>query len=210
MPRPRSLTPAQLASAALHVIDHDGLAGLSMRAVAQQIGMSTMALYRYVNDRDELERLVVDLVFGAVDTTPPAADRPWHQRIEIMADRVRDTVGAHPGIVPLIIAHRHRSTHLLGWSETVTGILAEGGLDGRDRVIALRSLSAYVIGAIQLEHLGPLGGPGTQVMAELPPTEFPYLTETATHARTVTADEEFHGGLANLLRGMTAETGRPA
>ncbi|GAA1012767.1 TetR family transcriptional regulator [Acrocarpospora pleiomorpha] len=205
MPRPRSLTPAQLASAALHVIDHDGLAGLSMRAVAQQVGMSTMALYRYVDDRDELEQHVIDLVLGAVDTNPPAPDTPWPERIEIMANRVRDIVGAHPGVVPLIIAHRHRSTRLLRWSETVVGILTDAGLNGRDRVIGLRCLLAYIVGAIQLEHLGPLAGPGTQAIADLPPTEFPYMSETAGHARTVNADEEFRGGLANLLRGMTSE-----
>ncbi|WP_067168659.1 TetR/AcrR family transcriptional regulator [Microtetraspora niveoalba] len=202
MPRPRSLTPAQLAAAALAVIDRDGLAGLSMRAVAQQVGMSTMALYRYVDDRGELEQLVIELVLGAVDTTPPAADRPWQERIETMVDRVRDIVGAHPWIVPLIVAHRHRSVSVLRWSETVAGILAEAGLDGRKRVIALRGLLAYIIGAIQLEHLGPLAGQGTGVIADLPPAEFPHMAETARHARAVDADEEFHGGLANLLRGM--------
>ncbi|GAA0982758.1 TetR/AcrR family transcriptional regulator C-terminal domain-containing protein [Acrocarpospora macrocephala] len=205
MPRPRSLTPAQLASAALHVIDHDGLAGLSMRAVAQQVGMSTMAIYRYVDDRDELEQHVIELVLGAVDTTPPTTDRPWPERIEIMANRVRDIVGAHPGVVPLIIAHRHRSTRLLRWSETVVGILTEAGLTDRERVIGLRSLLAYIVGAIQLEHHGPLAGPGTQAIADLPPTEFPHMSETARHARTVNTDEEFRGGLTNLLRGMTSE-----
>jgi AcrR family transcriptional regulator len=65
VPRPRSLTPDQLAVAALAVIDRDGLAGLTMRAVATQLGVSTMGLYRYVRDRRELEALVVELVLGA-------------------------------------------------------------------------------------------------------------------------------------------------
>jgi AcrR family transcriptional regulator len=72
MPRPRTLTHAQVASAALAVIDRDGLPALSMRAVAKDLGMSTMALYRYVDDREELEGLVVELVLSAVDTGPPA------------------------------------------------------------------------------------------------------------------------------------------
>ncbi|MEU4225306.1 TetR/AcrR family transcriptional regulator C-terminal domain-containing protein [Nonomuraea sp. NPDC026600] len=200
MPRPRSLTPGQLATAALAVIDRDGLAGLSMRAVAQEIGMSTMGLYRYVDDRGELEQLVIELVLGTVDTTPPGTARPWHEQIEIMVERVRGVVGAHPWIVPLLITHRHQSASVLRWSETLAAILTEAGLDGGKRVIALRCLLAYVVGAIQLEHLGPLAGPGTQVIADH--AELPYLSETARHSDGVTTDEEFRGGLALLLRGM--------
>ncbi|MGA5421293.1 TetR/AcrR family transcriptional regulator [Streptomyces lavendulocolor] len=202
MPRPRSLTPRQLAAAALAVIDREGLAGLSMRAVAQELGLSTMALYRYVDDREELERLVVDLVLDGVDPTPPPPHAPWPERVETMVRRLRDTMSAHPATVPLTLVHRHRSPAGLRWSETVLGILTEAGLTGERRVVALRGLLGYVIGAIQLEHLGPLSGDGTTAIGELPPDEFPHMAETARHARNVDPDQEFFGGLALLLRGL--------
>jgi AcrR family transcriptional regulator len=66
------LTPDQLDAAALVVIDRDGIAELTMRAVAEQLGVSTMGLYRYVRGRRELEALVVELVLGAVETSPAA------------------------------------------------------------------------------------------------------------------------------------------
>ncbi|MGI5424187.1 TetR/AcrR family transcriptional regulator [Streptomyces sp. CA-179760] len=204
MPRPRSLTSDQLASAALAVIDRHGLAGLSMRAVAQELGMSTMGLYRYVRDREELERLVVELVLSAVDTEPPDPDASWRERIEVMARRLRGAVGAHPAVVPLTITHRHRSLGGLRWSETVTAILTEAGIEGDRRVVALRGLLGYIIGAIQLEHLGPLSGPGTTAITELPPDEFPHMTETARDARNISADQGFLGGLAVLLDGLGA------
>ncbi|MER5749246.1 TetR/AcrR family transcriptional regulator C-terminal domain-containing protein [Streptomyces sp. NPDC002088] len=204
MPRPRSLTQDQLASAALAVIDRGGLAGLSMRAVAQELGMSTMGLYRYVHDREELERLVVELVLSAVDIEPPGPDASWRERIEVMARRLRDTVGAHPAVVPLTITHRHHSLGVLRWSETVLAVLTEAGIEGERRVVALRGLLSYVIGAIQLEHLGALSGSGTVAITELPPAEFPHMTETARHARNVGADQEFLGGLALLLDGLGA------
>ncbi|MFC4507830.1 MULTISPECIES: TetR/AcrR family transcriptional regulator [Streptomyces] len=202
MPRPRSLTSDQPASAALAVIDRDGLAGLSMRAVAQELGMSTMGLYRYVHDREELERLVVELVLGAVDTEPPDPDASWRERIEAMARRLRDAVSAHPAVVPLTITHRHRSLGVLRWSEAVLTVLTEAGVEGERRVIALRGLISYVIGAIQLEDLGPLSGSGTAAITELPSGEFPLMSETARHARNVGADQEFLGGLAMLLDGL--------
>ncbi|WP_336317902.1 TetR/AcrR family transcriptional regulator [Streptomyces lavendofoliae] len=204
MPRPRSLTPRRLASAALAVIDREGLAGLSMRAVAQELGLSTMALYRYVDDREELERLVVDLVLDDVDTTPPAARAPWHERIETMVRRLRDAMSAHPATLPLTLVHRHHSPAGLRWSETVLAILTEAGFTGERRVVALRGLLGYVIGAIQLEHLGPMSGAGTTAISALPPGEFPLMAETARHARNVDADQEFFGGLALLLHGLRA------
>ncbi|MGW2560996.1 TetR/AcrR family transcriptional regulator C-terminal domain-containing protein [Streptomyces sp. NPDC001514] len=207
MPRPRSLTHAQVASAALAVIDREGLAGLTMRAVAVELGMSTMALYRYVVDRDELEQLVVELVLGAVDTTPPPPDASWRERIEVMVGRLRDAVDAHPAVVPLTMTHRHRSPSQLRWAETVLGILTEAGFEGERRVIALRGLVAYVIGAMQLEHLGPLSGRGTDAIARLPQDEFPYMAETARYAAAVDADQEFLGGLAILLRGLDGSDG---
>ncbi|GGT91614.1 TetR/AcrR family transcriptional regulator [Streptomyces lateritius] len=202
MPRPRSLTQDQLAAAALAVIDRDGLAGLSMRAVAKELGMSTMGLYRYVADRDELEGLVVERVLSTVDPSPPATDAPWRDRIEIMVRRLRDSVSAHPAAVPLTMTHRHRLPGLLRWSESMLGLLAEAGVEGEQRVVALRGLISYVVGAIQLEHLGSLSGAGTVTISELPRDRFPYMAEAGRQARGIDADREFFGGLAVYLRGL--------
>ncbi|WP_327414682.1 TetR/AcrR family transcriptional regulator [Streptomyces sp. NBC_01233] len=203
MPRPRSLTQDQLAAAALAVIDREGLPGLSMRAVAVELGISTMALYRYVQDRGELEALVVELVLSAVDSTlPPPSAGPWRARVTLLVDRLRDTAGAHPAVLPLTFTHRHRSPCVLRWGETVLGVLTEAGLGAEERIIALRALLAYVIGAIQQEHLGALSGAGTAAIADLPADAFPYLTEAARGARSLTPDREFHGGLALLLAGL--------
>lgn len=203
MPRPRSLTPTRIAEAALAVLDRGGLPALTMRAVAQELGMGTMSLYRYVDDRDELERLVVDLVLAAVDTDPPPG-LPWRDQVAALVRRVRDAVAAHPAVVPLTLTHRHRSPALMRWGEAVTNALAGAGFDARRRVIALRSLLGYLIGAIQLEHLGPLSGAGTDAIAALPDDTHPRLAETARHARGVTPEEEFDGGLAAVLAGIEA------
>lgn len=204
MPRPRTLTQDRLVAAAHAVVDREGLAGLSMRAVAKELGMSTMGLYRYVADRETLERLLVESLLDAVDTAPPPDDTPWRERVEEMVRRLRVAVSARPAVLPLTVTHRHHSPGVLRWSETVLAILDEAGFDGTRRVIALRALLGYVIGALQLEHLGPLAGPGTTTIAALPPADFPHLADTARHARDVTPDAEFFGGLAILLRGLAS------
>ncbi|GAA2401009.1 TetR/AcrR family transcriptional regulator C-terminal domain-containing protein [Streptomyces glaucosporus] len=202
MPRPRSLTPTQLATAALAVIDRDGLAGLSMRAVAKELGVSTMALYRYVEDREQLEELVVELVICAAAAEPPPAELPWRERLGILAVRLRDAVAAHPSAVPLTLTHRHTSPGLLRWSETVLAVLAEAGFEDGRRTVALRCLLAHVIGAIQLDHLAPL--PGRDAGTGPPAADFPHLSRAARHTRNVSAGQEFREGLAVLLRGLEA------
>ena len=201
MARPRSRTPATIAQAALAVIDRDGLAALSMRTVARELGMGTMSLYRYVEDREQLERLVVDAILADIDLELPA-DAPWTERVTILVERMRDAVGMHAAVVPLLVAHRHESKGIFRWGEAVLGALTEAGLTGDRRVITFRCLLSYVIGALQYQQLGPLSGPGTAALAALPADEYPLLAETARHGRGIAPDDELRCGLAVIFRGV--------
>ncbi|MBN3507612.1 TetR/AcrR family transcriptional regulator C-terminal domain-containing protein [Mycolicibacterium septicum] len=200
MPRPRSLSQAQLAAAALAVVDADGLEGLSMRAVARWLGLGTMSLYRYVADRDELEALVVDLVLGEIEPGPPRGSA--RQQLTELAERVRVAAARHPAVVPLLLTHRHRSPASLRWGEMVLGVLTAAGYGGKRRVYAFRAVLAYIFGAIEIEMLGSLTGPGTRTLAGLPADEYPLLSETAAVAHGIRPDEEFRRGLEILLRAL--------
>jgi hypothetical protein len=81
--------------------------------------------------------------------------------------------------------------------------LADGGIEGADRVLAQRTLIGYLLGYLQNEHYAALSGPGTIAMSELSPEEYPLLARTAAAARTVPPDEEFRRGLDIVLRGLT-------
>ncbi|WP_020521833.1 TetR/AcrR family transcriptional regulator [Catelliglobosispora koreensis] len=206
MPRPRSLTPEAIAAAALAVIDRDGLSALSMRTVATELGLTTMAVYRYVKDREQLERLVVDLVLGDLDVTPPARAK-WQKQLTVLLDRARHAVSAHPGITPLTLAHRQSSDGVRRLGEAILSVLAHAGFSGHKRVIAFRALLSYLIGSLLTQHLGSLSGPGT---ASLEAQQlYPMLAETASMARSVSADLEFHGGLELILSGLEADQKRP-
>ena len=203
MPRRRSLSIAAIAAAALAVLDRDGIAGLSMRAVSAELSTGTMSLYRYVSDREELERLVVDLVLAPVDTSLPGR-LAWPDQVAELAERSRVAVAAHPAIIPLLLAHRHAAPNSWRWTEAVLAALTEAGFTGPARVIALRCLVSYITGALQAEYLGPLGGPGTDALAALSPDTYPLLAETAKSAHAIPPDQEFGQGLHILLRGLRA------
>lgn len=201
MPRPRSLSLPQVAEAALAVLDREGAAGLSMRAVATELRLSTMGLYRYVADRDELERLVVDHVLADLNLTVPA-DQPWRERLAGLVHRGRAAVLRHPAAIPLLLAHRQDSLHSLRWGEAMLGVLDEAGFQDSERALAFRTLLSYLFGALQVQSHGPLGGAGTEVLANLPLDRFPHLALTARVARDISPDEEFRTGLEILLRGL--------
>ncbi|MEU4447912.1 TetR/AcrR family transcriptional regulator C-terminal domain-containing protein [Actinosynnema sp. NPDC050801] len=199
MPRPKSLTTSALAAATLAVLDRDGLAALSMRAVAAELGMGTMSLYRYVADRDELEALAVEHMVSGVDMEPPKA--LWDKQITVLVERIRAAIAAHPNAVPLTMAHRHRCPSLLRWGEAVLAVLTRAGFTGEQRVIALRAVLGYLIGATEIEHRSPLAGLGTDSMSDLG-EHYPLLAETAASARTITPDIEFRRGLDIVLSGL--------
>ncbi|WP_225725582.1 MULTISPECIES: TetR/AcrR family transcriptional regulator C-terminal domain-containing protein [unclassified Nocardia] len=200
MPRPKTLTDAALADAALAVIDASGLSALTMRAVAQRLGMATMSLYRYVPDRDALEVLVVDRVFGAVDPVPPN-ESDWRIKIFTLLDRMRAAVSEHSEVIPLLLRHRQAaaSTRTI---EAMLAVLTEAGFTGRERVIAQRTLIAFLLGHLNNEHYAALSGPGTAALASLPAADYPHLTETAAFARTIAPVDEFRAGAEIVLRGL--------
>lgn len=205
MPRPKSHSPDDVAAAALALLDSEGYAALSIRRVSRWLGMSPMALYRYVADRDELERLVADRILADVELEVDAV--PWQQQIAVLVDRLRSAAGAHPEAIPLLLRHRHDTPSSVRWIETMLGVLADAGFHGTGRVVAQRTIVHYLVGAIQAQRLSSLPGAETASMAELPAAEFPHLTETARVARGVDPDEEFHRGLTSLMEGLRRERG---
>jgi AcrR family transcriptional regulator len=174
-----------------------------MRAVAAQLNLATMSIYRYVPNRERLEELIVEALFAEVDIAPPRR-APWRRQLTILVERVRDTVRAHPQVVLLGLAHRLTSRQGLRLSEAVLGILSRAGFTAEQRDVANRVLMVYLIGSIQFEHSGQLSGAGTAVMATLVRDEYPLLAETASRTIRLTTTQEFQRGLSVVLDGLEA------
>jgi AcrR family transcriptional regulator len=209
MPRPRSLTDTDIAYAAIAVIDRDGLIGLNMRAVAAELNIATMSIYRYVASREQLEELIVAVLFSEVDLTPPRRST-WRTQIAALVERVRDKVRAHPEVIPLGLPHRQTSAPSLRLSETVFGILARAGFTASQRELGNRTLVMYLLGSLQLEHYGRLSGAGAAQMANLSREEYPMLWASTHRSRSLTSDQEFRQGLEVVLDGLEALLRIPA
>jgi len=208
MPRPRSLDHASIADAALRVVDREGLNALSMRTVASDLGVGTMSLYRYVSGREGVERLIVDHIFLSVDASvSPRAG--WRQQVRELSEALRAAVADHSAAIPLLLVHFQHSSSAWQWLEALLRALTRAGFTAKQRVIAVRCLQAYVVGALQGEFLAPLDGPGSGALAALSSGEYPLIVETAQAAISVTPDQEFGQGLALLLDGLAARLSKP-
>jgi AcrR family transcriptional regulator len=203
MPRPRSLDHDAIATAALVVVDREGLAALSMRAVAVELGVGTMTLYRYVTGREEIERLVADRVFRVADI-PTARRASWQRQVRELSEAMRTAISAHIAVIPLLLVHFPSAPSAWRWLEELLRALTQAGFSAKERVIAVRTLQAYLIGSVQSEYLNSLAGDSTQALASMAADEYPLIVETARSALRGDPDDEFAQGLSVVVRGLDA------
>jgi DNA-binding transcriptional regulator YhcF (GntR family) len=80
----QALSQQRIVAAALAIADSEGLAAVSMRRVAHELGVATMSLYRYVPGKDDLVMLIADAAF-AEDQLPATPPFGWRARLEVVA-----------------------------------------------------------------------------------------------------------------------------
>ncbi|MER0448383.1 TetR/AcrR family transcriptional regulator C-terminal domain-containing protein [Streptomyces sp. Edi4] len=93
-PQGAALSREAVVAAALRIADAEGLAGLSMRRVAGDLGTSTMALYRHVPSKGELVRLMTDVAFDEADLRRPAGD--WRAQLTHASHQLWGVYRRHP------------------------------------------------------------------------------------------------------------------
>src|ERR1700693_2866625 len=85
--------------AAIALADERGLAAVGVRQVAERLGVTPMALYRHVGDKDGLFDCVADALYAEIDL--PRPDEDWWDGLELLAYSTRRVLLAHTWSVPL-------------------------------------------------------------------------------------------------------------
>ncbi|QTZ91781.1 TetR/AcrR family transcriptional regulator C-terminal domain-containing protein [Streptomyces auratus] len=122
----RGLSRESVVRAAVRVADAEGLRALSMRRVAAEFGVSSMALYRHVAGKDELVLLMADAAFADIELPEPAPDG-WRARMEAGARLQWELYRRHPWLAQYLSITRPqpmpRAMALIEWTMArVTGI----------------------------------------------------------------------------------------
>jgi AcrR family transcriptional regulator len=138
-PRP-TLTVGDLARAGIELADAEGLAAVTMQRVAEALGVTKMATYRYVPGKDELVALMVDTALGG---PPPLGDLDgWRPKLRAWSLAMFDRMQAHPWTVRATAGPRVTGPNELAWVEVALAALAGLALDGgqmMDVIVALTS-----------------------------------------------------------------------
>jgi len=94
MPRARQLNKTGIAAAALAIADAEGFPAVSMRRVAQELGVGTMSLYYYAKSKAELISAMDDALMAEV--LVPTLPEDWREALTAIASRTRDVFVRHP------------------------------------------------------------------------------------------------------------------
>jgi TetR/AcrR family tetracycline transcriptional repressor len=138
------LDRAEVLAAARAIVDEDGVEGLSMRALATQLGVAPNALYSHFDDKQALLDAVLDDLLGSI--ADPPADADWRDALVEVLTASRHLVAAHPSLIPLFIARPGVGPNALRLGAAMQTHLARAGVTGAAAGEATAILLIYTLG----------------------------------------------------------------
>lgn len=127
MPPHPSLSRTQVVGAAVALADAEGLEALTMRRLAQDLGVATMTVYQYVHDREDLLDAMVGHLIAEFTPDPPPADADWRTLANSAVLAARDSIRRHPWARRAIETRTRRTPAVLSHMERLTQILLRAG-----------------------------------------------------------------------------------
>jgi len=176
------LSRERVVAEALALADRDGLEALSMRNLAQELGVGAMSLYHYVESKDALLDAMVDAVYAELDV--PRPDRDWRDALRRTAVSTRETLTRHRWALPVMESRLQPGPANLRHHDAVLGCLRAAGFSVVHATYAYSIVDSYVYGFVVQEQQLPFDTPeelaavAQAMLAELPAEEYPNLAET--------------------------------
>jgi len=151
LPRPgtrgpkQRLSVAQIAAAAIAVVDAEGLTALSMRRVARKLGVAAMTLYTYVPSKAELIDVMLDTIAAEgplLDTLPG----DWRARLTLWARAALESIQRHPWMLQVATSRPPMGPNGITWSDSALRALSNIGLQDREIVALISAVDGYIRG----------------------------------------------------------------
>ena len=206
--RPR-LSRERVLQGAVAVADAGGIAALTIRSLAAELGVKPMAVYHHVANKEEILDGIVDIVFSEIEL--PTIGGEWHSEMRRRAASAREAMRRHPWAIGLVETRTSPGFATLRHHDAVIGTLRAGGFSVQMTAHAFALIDAFVYGFALSEATLPFNGPDTvpevaeQMMAHFSPDDYPHLVEfSVEHVMKPGYDysEEFEFGLSVILDGL--------
>ncbi len=180
---------------ALEIGTAEGLEAVSLRRLAQELGVTPMALYRHVRDKQDLINAMTEVVLEEIDPTAGlGSEMPWTEGLRLVIDNYKEQLDARPLALPLSIAYTGDGPPSF-WRvlEQLLAILLDAGFARREAIVLIRMISNLLAGYLLLLQQGtsagatPLDAHQVDLLRRrfalaqlsLPRDEFPNLVESA-------------------------------
>jgi AcrR family transcriptional regulator len=194
-------------AAAIHLADGGGIAALSMRRLAEHLGVGVMSLYYYFPSKEELLSGMLDVVFGEMEL--PASGGDWQAAIRSTAVSARDVLLRHAWACQLLMSPTAPSPARLRWMNAVLGRLRDAGFSADMTHHAYHAVDSHIVGFVLwvLPYLAIAEQEpdvAQRFLEQVPLAELPHLAE---HIEQHMADRpgdvsEFEFGLDLILDGL--------
>ena len=166
----------EILDAALDIADERGLEALSMRALADRVGVTPMALYRHVKDKAALLDGMVGRLLSALLPSDTVAEQPWDERLNTLAHACRKVTQRHPWAAHLLFSRPAVTPDAVRAVDIIYLALIEAGVPDPEVPRLERLISTFVIGFATSEASGRFA-PGAldprSRRGQLPDSELP-------------------------------------
>jgi AcrR family transcriptional regulator len=202
------LTRERVVAAGIELADRDGIESISMRRLAQELGVEAMSLYTHVRNKDDLLDGMVDAVIGKIPTSADGAD--WKASLRQMVLAARGVVLTHPWAPRPIASRTTLGPAMMRYANTVIGVLRQGGFTTAQAHHAVHILGSRALGFTQelFDDSGELEPETAAGLASELGATLPYVVEMAlavTHGGALGRcddDLEFEFALDFILDGL--------
>jgi AcrR family transcriptional regulator len=208
--RPPRLSRHQVVRTARAIAARDGIEMLSMRRLADALGVMPNALYTYVDDKAAILDAVLDDLLG--DVKRPLRRTIWTQGLVSLMSSYRTLLLTQPGLVGLTVSRPMYGPNALRLREDMLTLLQRGGLEDADAVSAFYTLFAYTTGFVAFETARRPGSRDTAerargywVHSTLPEDAFPTTRALARRLAKRPGKREFTRGLRGVLAGFASD-----
>jgi TetR/AcrR family transcriptional regulator, tetracycline repressor protein len=204
---------------ALKLADADGLDALTIRKLAQDLGVTPMALYWHFRSKEELLEAMAERVWGEIDVhVDPSV--PWWAQLQAGLESLIRMLRAHAAAPQLVLEHEKQNEAALRATEATLEILHGAGFDPQHAseiarstlwtgLMLVMSESGYHKGLSEdelAEHLRR-----TEItFAMLPVTRYPRLVEAAAAMASCDPDLHYRLGVELFIAGVRAIAGQPS
>ena len=206
----RGLSHDAVLAAGAAVVRARGVDALGVRSVAEHLGVTPMALYRYVPDGESLRASVIEGVLCGVPR--PAASGAPLDRFREWAVAARAELGSSRGLAHHLLLHWFESPAAIDIVESLLEVAAAADLDGFAQVAAANAVFMYVLMRVEAETSVRAARVVTRTLRPVKrdPARYPFAHRNLAEFNTARLDDHFAYGLDLLLAGIgAADATRP-